>query len=276
MLCMFVPQGHVPWLHSSNPGLERVSAIVWEGNECKKADMSVLEISGMIMNRVRDTFLSSLKDFILWLLYKSTCWEQKRKMNPSLATGESLHSRYWLPGVWEPGFRDPWPHTLCLQVLYKTNSSQYVCSHSEWAPPSRVFTFCSSTHPVMFHSRPSSFSPRRLAQYRDIDQLTTLSANELLSVALGGGSGSDALIFTMVTLSFLVRFCLIWLFFFLLSVAERTYKQVSLMALMFLLSDLLDLFHFYVHVFVSEATVCQTVWSPDFSPQSQEVWGSPF
>lgn len=46
------PQGHVPWLHSSNPGLERVSAIVWEGNDCKKADMSVLEISGMIMNRV--------------------------------------------------------------------------------------------------------------------------------------------------------------------------------------------------------------------------------
>uniref|UniRef100_A0A671LHP2 Putative homeodomain transcription factor 2 n=1 Tax=Sinocyclocheilus anshuiensis TaxID=1608454 RepID=A0A671LHP2_9TELE len=45
-------QGHMPWLHSSNPGLERVSAIVWEGNECKKADMSVLEISGMIMNRV--------------------------------------------------------------------------------------------------------------------------------------------------------------------------------------------------------------------------------
>uniref|UniRef100_A0A3Q2Y7X5 Putative homeodomain transcription factor 2 n=1 Tax=Hippocampus comes TaxID=109280 RepID=A0A3Q2Y7X5_HIPCM len=45
-------QGHAPWLHSSNPGLERVSAIVWEGNECKKADMSVLEISGMIMNRV--------------------------------------------------------------------------------------------------------------------------------------------------------------------------------------------------------------------------------
>lgn len=52
--CSFPPhQGHVPWLHSSNPGLERVSAIVWEGNECKKADMSVLEISGMIMNRVR-------------------------------------------------------------------------------------------------------------------------------------------------------------------------------------------------------------------------------
>jgi len=66
----------------------------------------------------------------------------------------------------------------------------------------------------------------RLAQYRDLDQLTTLSANELLSVALGGGSGSDALVIIMVTLSFLVRVCLIWLFFFLLSVAERTYKQV--------------------------------------------------
>lgn len=47
------PQGHSPWPHSSEPGLERVSAIVWEGNECKKADMSVLEISGMITKRVR-------------------------------------------------------------------------------------------------------------------------------------------------------------------------------------------------------------------------------
>ncbi|ETE57103.1 putative homeodomain transcription factor 2, partial [Ophiophagus hannah] len=45
-------QGHLPWFHSSNPGLEKVSAIVWEGSDCKKADMSVLEISGMIMNRV--------------------------------------------------------------------------------------------------------------------------------------------------------------------------------------------------------------------------------
>lgn len=70
------------------------------------------------------------------------------------------------------------------------------------------------------------FTSCRLAQYRDLDQLTTLSANELLSVALGGGSGSDALVITMVTLGFLVRVCLIWLFFFLLSVAERTYKQV--------------------------------------------------
>ncbi|KAF3859155.1 hypothetical protein F7725_021554 [Dissostichus mawsoni] len=37
----------------------------------------------------------------------------------------------------------------------------------------------------------------------------------------------------MVTLSFLVRVCLIWLFFFLLSVAERTYKQRLLFAKLF-------------------------------------------
>uniref|UniRef100_A0A672YW57 PHTF1/2 N-terminal domain-containing protein n=1 Tax=Sphaeramia orbicularis TaxID=375764 RepID=A0A672YW57_9TELE len=141
-------QGHVPWLHSSNPGLERVSAIVWEGNECKKADMSVLEISGMIMNRVN----------------------------------------LYTPGIGYQVFGNLVSVTLGLTPL---------------------------------------------AQYRDLDQLTTLSANELLSVALGGGSGSDALVITMVTLSFLVRVCLIWLFFFLLSVAERTYKQRLLFAKLF-------------------------------------------
>ncbi|XP_073337215.1 protein PHTF2-like isoform X2 [Pagrus major] len=145
-------QGHVPWLHSSNPGLERVSAIVWEGNECKKADMSVLEISGMIMNRVN----------------------------------------LYTPGIGYQVFGNLVSVTLGLT--------------------------------------PFAY---RLAQYRDLDQLTTLSANELLSVALGGESGSDALVITMVTLSFLVRVCLIWLFFFLLSVAERTYKQRLLFAKLF-------------------------------------------
>ncbi|XP_034529520.1 putative homeodomain transcription factor 2 isoform X3 [Notolabrus celidotus] len=144
--------GHIPWLHSSNPGLERVSAIVWEGNECKKADMSVLEISGMIMNRVN----------------------------------------LYTPGIGYQVFGNLVSVTLGLT--------------------------------------PFAY---RLAQYRDVDQLTSLSANELLSVALGGGSGSDALVITMVTLSFLVRVCLIWLFFFLLSVAERTYKQRLLFAKLF-------------------------------------------
>nr|XP_040029461.1 protein PHTF2-like isoform X3 [Gasterosteus aculeatus aculeatus] len=145
-------QGHAPWLHSSNPGLERVSAIVWEGNECKKADMSVLEISGMIMNRVN--------------LYN--------------------------PGIGYQVFGNLVSVTLGLT-------------------------------PFVY----------RLAQYSDLDQLTSLSANELLSVALGGGSGSDAMVITMVTLSFLVRVCLTWLFFFLLSVAERTYKQRLMFAKLF-------------------------------------------
>ncbi|XP_039456913.1 protein PHTF2 isoform X2 [Oreochromis aureus] len=145
-------QGHLPWLHSSNPGLERVSAIVWEGNECKKADMSVLEISGMIMNRVN----------------------------------------LYTPGIGYQVFGNLVSVTLGLT--------------------------------------PFAY---RLVQYRDSDQLTTLSANELLSVALGCGSGSDVLVITMVTLSFLVRVCLIWLFFFLLSVAERTYKQRLLFAKLF-------------------------------------------
>lgn len=145
-------QGHVPWLHSSNPGLERVSAIVWEGNECKKADMSVLEISGMIMNKVN----------------------------------------MYTPGIGYQVFGNLVSVTLGLT-------------------------------PFVY----------RLVQYRDIDQLTTLSANEFLSVAFGCGSGSDALIVTMVTLSFVARVCLIWLFFFLLSVAERTYKQRLLFAKLF-------------------------------------------
>ncbi|XP_061124999.1 protein PHTF2-like isoform X5 [Syngnathus typhle] len=146
------PQGHAPWLHSSNPGLERVSAIVWEGNECKKADMSVLEISGMIMNRVN----------------------------------------LYTPGIGYQVFGNLVSVTLGLT--------------------------------------PFAY---RLAQHSDLDRLPTLSANELLSVALGGGSGSEALVVTMVTLSFMVRVCLIWLFFFLLSVAERTYKQRLLFAKLF-------------------------------------------
>lgn len=65
----------------------------------------------------------------------------------------------------------------------------------------------------------------RLFQHKDPEQLVSLSAGELLSVAFG--SSDDALVMTMVSVSFVVRVCLIWLFFFLLSVAERTYRQVS-------------------------------------------------
>ncbi|XP_036432637.1 putative homeodomain transcription factor 2 isoform X4 [Colossoma macropomum] len=143
-------QGHAPWLHSSNPGLERVSAIVWEGNECKKADMSVLEISGMIMNRVN----------------------------------------LYTPGIGYQIFGNLVAVTLGLT--------------------------------------PFAY---RLFQYKDLDQLASLSASEMISVAFG--SSSNILVIAMVTVSLVVRVCLIWLFFFLLSVAERTYKQRLLFAKLF-------------------------------------------
>ncbi|XP_059403779.1 protein PHTF2-like isoform X2 [Carassius carassius] len=149
-VCHRSGQGHVPWLHSSNPGLERVSAIVWEGNECKKADMSVLEISGMIMNRVN----------------------------------------LYTPGI---GY----------QILGNLVS-------------------------VTLGLTPFAF---RLFQHKDPEQLVSLSAGELVSVAFG--SSADTLVMAMVSVSFVVRVCLIWLFFFLLSVAERTYRQRLLFAKLF-------------------------------------------
>ncbi|XP_069800789.1 protein PHTF1 isoform X3 [Dendropsophus ebraccatus] len=42
---------HLYWLQGTSPTSERVSAIIWEKNECKKADMSVLDISGIIMKQ---------------------------------------------------------------------------------------------------------------------------------------------------------------------------------------------------------------------------------
>uniref|UniRef100_A0A8C9TE04 Putative homeodomain transcription factor 2 n=1 Tax=Scleropages formosus TaxID=113540 RepID=A0A8C9TE04_SCLFO len=143
-------QGHTPWLHSSNPGLERVSAIVWEGNECKKADMSVLEISGMIMNKVN----------------------------------------LYTPGIGYQVFGNLVSVTLALTPL-----------------------------------------AYRLSQHRDLEHLATVSARELIAMAMG--SSTDVTVIAMVTVSLVVRACLIWLFFFLLSVAERTYKQRLLFAKLF-------------------------------------------
>lgn len=64
----------------------------------------------------------------------------------------------------------------------------------------------------------------RLFQNKEVEQPSSLSAREMVSVAFG--SSSDVMVIAMVSVSFVVRVCLIWLFFFLLSVAERTYKQV--------------------------------------------------
>ncbi|XP_076851784.1 putative homeodomain transcription factor 1 [Brachyhypopomus gauderio] len=47
------PQHQLSWLQACHPSKDRVSAIIWEQGECKKADMSVLEISGIILTRVK-------------------------------------------------------------------------------------------------------------------------------------------------------------------------------------------------------------------------------
>ncbi|XP_006925806.1 putative homeodomain transcription factor 2 isoform X2 [Pteropus alecto] len=143
-------ESHLPWLHSSHPGLEKISAIVWEGNDCKKADMSVLEISGMIMNRVNSH----------------------------------------IPGIGYQIFGNAISLILGLT-------------------------------PFVF----------RLSQATDLEQLTAHSASELYVIAFG--SNEDAVVLSMVIISFVVRVSLVWIFFFLLCVAERTYKQRLLFAKLF-------------------------------------------
>ncbi|XP_069443896.1 protein PHTF2 isoform X2 [Ovis canadensis] len=143
-------ESHLPWLHSSHPGLEKISAIVWEGNDCKKADMSVLEISGMIMNRVNSH----------------------------------------IPGIGYQIFGNAISLILGLT-------------------------------PFVF----------RLSQATDLDQLTAHSASELYMIAFG--SNEDVIVLSMVIISFVVRVSLVWIFFFLLCVAERTYKQRLLFAKLF-------------------------------------------
>uniref|UniRef100_UPI00398F33DF protein PHTF2-like isoform X4 n=1 Tax=Pristiophorus japonicus TaxID=55135 RepID=UPI00398F33DF len=140
---------HLPWLHSSSISLERVSAIVWECNECKKADMSVMEISGMIMKRV-----NSYKQGIGYQLFGNAV---------SLIFGIT---------------------------------------------------------PVLF----------RLFQQKEVEQLVSLSAAELFYIAFGSNANQTII---MVALSFVVRACLMWIFFFMLCVAERTYKQRLLFAKLF-------------------------------------------
>ncbi|XP_033050815.1 putative homeodomain transcription factor 2 isoform X4 [Trachypithecus francoisi] len=143
-------ESHLPWLHSSHPGLEKISAIVWEGNDCKKADMSVLEISGMIMNRVNNH----------------------------------------IPGIGYQIFGNAISLILGLT-------------------------------PFVF----------RLSQATDLEQLTAHSASELYVIAFG--SNEDVIVLSMVIISFVVRVSLVWIFFFLLCVAERTYKQRLLFAKLF-------------------------------------------
>uniref|UniRef100_A0A8C7X5U7 Putative homeodomain transcription factor 1 n=1 Tax=Oryzias sinensis TaxID=183150 RepID=A0A8C7X5U7_9TELE len=46
-------ESQLTWLQACHPSKDRVSAIIWEQGECKKADLSVLEMSGIILSRVK-------------------------------------------------------------------------------------------------------------------------------------------------------------------------------------------------------------------------------
>ncbi|XP_043572281.1 putative homeodomain transcription factor 1 isoform X2 [Chiloscyllium plagiosum] len=143
-------QNHLQWLYSSSTASQRVSAIVWEGNDCKKFDMSVLEISEMIMK-------------------KASTFEQ------------------------ENGYR-------ILGYLVTT-----------------ILTLL-----------PFAF---RLFQHKDVEQLASSSVSEFLTVACG--TSPDGLLLSLVLINVMERFCLTWMVFFILCVAEKTYKQRFLFAKLF-------------------------------------------
>ncbi|XP_051848956.1 protein PHTF1 isoform X5 [Antechinus flavipes] len=143
-------QNHLFWLQNTSPASERVSAIIWEGNECKKMDMSVLEISGIIMSRVN---------------------------------------------AYQQG--------VGYQML------------------GNIVTAGLAFFPFL----------HRLFHEKNLDQIRSISAEELLTLFCGAPPSISVIILAMI--SFLERLCLTWMFFFMMCVAERTYKQRFLFAKLF-------------------------------------------
>ncbi|XP_059946275.1 protein PHTF1 isoform X2 [Mesoplodon densirostris] len=135
-------QNHLFWLQNSSPASDRVSAIIWEGNECKKMDMSVLEISGIIMSRVN---------------------------------------------AYQQG--------VGYQML------------------GNVVTIGLAFFPFL----------HRLFREKSLDQLKAISAEEILTLFCGAPPVTPIIILSII--NFFERLCLTWMFFFMMCVAERTYKQ---------------------------------------------------
>ncbi|KAJ8259534.1 hypothetical protein GJAV_G00170440 [Gymnothorax javanicus] len=141
--------GNLTWLQACHPSKDRVSAIIWEQGECKKADMSVLEISGIILTRVK--------------------------------TVEQGVGYLMLGGVL----------TTTLALL-----------------------------PFCF----------RVTQRLDTTQLGSVTLPGLADMAMGP---LDARAYAVFFITSLERVCLTGLFFFMMCVAERTYKQRLLFAKLF-------------------------------------------
>ncbi|XP_008319136.1 putative homeodomain transcription factor 1 isoform X2 [Cynoglossus semilaevis] len=134
------------WLQACHPSKDRVSAIIWEQGECKKADMSVLEISGIILTRVK-----LVEQGVGYLM---------------------------LSGLM----------TATLALL--------------------PFTF-------------------RFAQHVDMSSLSSLTLMEVVKMVVGP---PDVQTYVFFFITAVLRVCLTGLFFFMMCVAERTYKQRLLFA----------------------------------------------
>ncbi|XP_019369637.1 PREDICTED: putative homeodomain transcription factor 1 isoform X2 [Gavialis gangeticus] len=135
---------------NTSPASARVSALIWEGNECKKLDMSVLEISGIIMSRVN--------------AYQQGVGYQM--LGNTITIGLAF-----------------------LPFLYR-----------------------------LFHTK-------------NLEQLWSISVKDLLHVFCGAPTITPVIILAVI--NFLERLCLTWMFFFMMCVAERTYKQRLLFAKLF-------------------------------------------
>lgn len=137
------------WLQACHPSKDKVSAFIWEQGECKKVDMSVLDISGIILTRVK-----MVEQGIGYLVFGGVV-------------------------------------TALLALL-----------------------------PFVF----------RLAQELDMSNLSSLSLSEILEMAVGPPDAKAYMFYLITTVQ---RVCLTALFFFMVCVAERTYKQRLLFAKFF-------------------------------------------
>ncbi|XP_063212655.1 protein PHTF1-like isoform X3 [Chroicocephalus ridibundus] len=143
-------QNHLFWLQNTSPASAKVSALIWEGNDCKKVDMSVLEISGIIMSRVN---------------------------------------------AYQQG--------VGYQML------------------GNIITVGLAFLPFLY----------RLFRTDNLEQLCSISLRELLHIFCGAPASTPVIVLSAI--NFLERLCLTWMFFFMMCVAERTYKQRFLFAKLF-------------------------------------------
>ncbi|XP_074420131.1 protein PHTF1-like isoform X4 [Larus michahellis] len=143
-------QNHLFWLQNTSPASAKVSALIWEGNDCKKVDMSVLEISGIIMSRVN---------------------------------------------AYQQG--------VGYQML------------------GNIITVGLAFLPFLY----------RLFRTDNLEQLCSISLKELLHIFCGAPASTPVIVLSAI--NFLERLCLTWMFFFMMCVAERTYKQRFLFAKLF-------------------------------------------